>query len=94
MEGTLIFLSSKNGSFKHYATTQENQFYNYCNSDGFAFGSEYIIFINFSSPYFGLFVSQDLHSGYSKPCKTYNNECLTLTEHFKIKKIEAWILQV
>jgi hypothetical protein len=40
----------------------------------------------------GLYIGDDLRSGNSNPCDTFNNEVLSHDQFFKVVHIECWEL--
>ena len=50
----------------------------------------HLLFNNFSSGNFGLWLDGDLYHGRNHPCKTFGNTLLTLREDFVVKNLECW----
>jgi len=64
-----------------YGSTGSNNFYNYCASEGFGWGSD---------PHFGLFIDQSLVTGSTHACQTFSNDVLSNASHFNLHKLEIW----
>lgn len=68
--------------FKHFTWTGENVYFIKGNPESLAIGA--------GDGLFGLWLDGDLYHGRSHPCKTYNNDTLSLREDFFVKTLEAW----
>lgn len=44
----------------------------------------------FSDGQFGLWLKSDMETGYSTPCPTFDNECLSSKSQFQCIEMEVW----
>ncbi|KAI0981089.1 hypothetical protein GJ496_006272 [Pomphorhynchus laevis] len=77
------FLFSTNSNFKVYLWTGKNQLFVHSNETGIGVGA--------SDGKYGLWINEDLRSGTSCCCSTYQNEILSGTRSsFQIARLELW----
>lgn len=69
-------------SFKRFPWTGDNLFFIKGNTDSLAFGA--------GEGSFGLWLDEDLYHGSTHPCKTFNNEPLTINQDFVVCTLECW----
>ncbi|CAD8212199.1 unnamed protein product [Paramecium octaurelia] len=81
--GETFLWTLKENEFKAYRWSEINNYFIFCESDGFAIGC---------GDQFGLYINHSLTAGNTNKCETYKNEILTLTNDFSIKILEIWSL--
>ncbi|ODQ78069.1 hypothetical protein BABINDRAFT_172514 [Babjeviella inositovora NRRL Y-12698] len=80
--------TEKTMQFKAFPYTGENDFLIYSNRNSIAIGSGGTD--NLTNQ-FGLWIDADIENGYSHPCLTFGNECLSdAGKKFKIYGLEVW----
>ena len=78
---SIVFSGFPASNFRVFGTTGKNNFYQLANEDSVAMGG---------GGDFALFLDDDLTSGTSGPCKTFNSPCLASAEDFDCKHVEVW----
>lgn len=78
---TFVFtFKQNNNSLKLYQSTGYNNCYIFGNQDGVAVGC---------GEKYGLFIDKNVTGGYSNPCKTFDNDILSIDPSFQIEYIEV-----
>ncbi|CAD8050522.1 unnamed protein product [Paramecium sonneborni] len=81
--GETFLWTLKQNEFQAFRWTETNNYFIFCESDGFAIGC---------GDQFGLYINQSLTTGNTNKCETYKNDLLTVTNDFSIKTLELWSL--
>lgn len=78
--------SNATTQFRRYPWTGDNLYFIKGNQDSIVFGA--------GDGTFGLWLDGDLYHGSTHPCKTFNNEQLTINEDFVVSTLECWCFYI
>eukprot|EP01027_Heterolobosea_sp_BB2_P014823 GEZU01021266.1.p2 GENE.GEZU01021266.1~~GEZU01021266.1.p2 ORF type:complete len:147 (+),score=31.58 GEZU01021266.1:140-580(+) len=82
--GEAFLFTFKDGEYKAYHWTRQNEYFQLSKENAIAFGG---------GGDFGLYLDKEFHHGSSAPAATFGNENLAKQKNFTIYAVEAWGVQ-
>mmetsp|Transcript_37327 Transcript_37327/g.60691 ORF Transcript_37327/g.60691 Transcript_37327/m.60691 type:complete len:804 (-) Transcript_37327:58-2469(-) len=80
------FVFTLEPEFNAYRWSQSNSYFMLPNEDSLSMGG--------GGGVFGIFIDEDLQTGQSESCETFNNPVLSSTTDFEIQSMELWVFKV